>query len=74
MSIKYNEDEYYSNTFYAKVGGITLKEFNKLEYFFVNIIDFELYVDDESFQKYNEYLDEGSHDSKINEKDVDEYN
>ena len=27
IAIKCNEDEYYSNSFYAKVGGITLKEF-----------------------------------------------
>ena len=31
LAIKYNEDDYYSNEYYAKVGGIALKELNRLE-------------------------------------------
>ena len=32
LALKYNEDDYYSNKYYAKVGGISLKELNELEY------------------------------------------
>ena len=32
LAIKYNEDDYYSNKYYAKVGGINLEEINTLEY------------------------------------------
>lgn len=57
IAIKYNEDEYYSNSFYAKVGGITLKEFNVLEYKFLYSLDFDLFIDDETFLKYKIYLE-----------------
>jgi len=32
LAIKYNEDDYYTNNYYSKVGGIIVKEFNLLEY------------------------------------------
>ena len=56
VSIKYNEDHFFSNSFYAKVGGVTKKEIEKLEYEFLSLIDFSLYVDDIIFNKYNNYL------------------
>ena len=57
IAIKYNEDEYYSNSFYAKVGGITLKEFNILEYKFLSSLDFRLYVIEEDFMNYKMHLE-----------------
>jgi hypothetical protein len=42
--------------FYAKMGGITLKEINSLEYEFLNLIDFKLFVDNDLFEKYNNNL------------------
>ena len=42
IAIKYNEDEYYDNKFYAKVGGLTLKEMNNLEINYLSLIDFKL--------------------------------
>ncbi len=56
ISIKYNEDDYYSNEFYAKVGGIRMTEMNKLEYEFLSLIDFNLFVNEDVFNKYNSYL------------------
>lgn len=53
-AIKYNEDDYYSNTYYAKVGGITLSEFNKLELTMIDLLDFRLYV---ALSKYQESYD-----------------
>lgn len=57
IAIKYNEDEYYSNSFYAKVGGITLKEFNLLEYQFLTSLGFKLYIDEELYLNYKSHLE-----------------
>ena len=55
-SIKYNEDIIYNNLFYSKIGGITETELIKLETYFLKIIDFELFVRDDLYQKYYGYL------------------
>ena len=56
VSIKYNEDDYFSNEFYAKVGGIRMAEMNKLEYEFLSLVEFNLFVNEDVFNKYNTYL------------------
>ena len=56
ISIKYNEDDFFSNSFYAKVGGVSITELNHLEYEFLSLIDFELYVDEDLFSKYSNYI------------------
>lgn len=56
VAIKYNEDDYFANEFYAKVGGITRVEMDRLEYEFLALVDFKLFVDEEIFNKYHKYL------------------
>ena len=56
VSIKYNEDDFFSNSFYAKVGGVSIRELNNLEYEFLSLIDFDLYVDDDLYSKYSNYI------------------
>lgn len=56
LAIKYNEDDYYANTFYAKVGGISLEELNQLEYDFLSMCGFSMAVKDKKFTKYRDYL------------------
>ena len=56
VSIKMNEDDFYSNAYYAKVGGVTLKEINNLEDDFLKMIKFRLWVDYSLFNKYKVYL------------------
>ena len=56
MAIKYNEDEFYDNKFYAKVGGLSLKEMNNLEINYLSLIDFKLYISEEVFDNYFENL------------------
>lgn len=51
-AIKYNEDDYYSNVFYSKVGGITLSEINDLELAFLSGIDYSLYISNKEFISY----------------------
>jgi hypothetical protein len=40
IAIKYHDDEYYKNDFYAKVGGIPKLELNKLEQEFLELIKY----------------------------------
>lgn len=54
ISIKYNEDIYYSNEFYSKVGGIPLTELDRLEYEFLILTNFNIYVSPELYSKYYE--------------------
>ena len=56
VAIKYNEDDYFSNSFYAKVGGVTKNEIDTLEYEFLCLIDFSLYVSEDLFLKYYDYI------------------
>ena len=56
ISIKYNEDKFYENSFYAKIAGISVKELIKLENVFLKLIDFNLFVSDDIYQKYSSYL------------------
>ena len=56
IAIKYNEDEYFGNEFYAKVGGVSKLEMDKLEYSFLNLSQYNLFVNEEVFDKYNSYL------------------
>ena len=56
IAIKYNEDIFYSSEYFAKLGGISKKELNLLEYEFLSLINFDLFVKDELFFKYHDLL------------------
>ena len=56
ISIKNNEDIIYDNLYFSKIGGVTPDELFKLEKEFLKIIDFELYVSDELYNKYYNFL------------------
>lgn len=56
LAIKYNEDDYYSNEYYAKVGGIALKELNELENSILVLLDFLIFIDDSTYEKYENQL------------------
>lgn len=56
IAIKYNEDECFSLKFYAKIGGVSLSEILVLEYNFISLINFNLYVSNDLFNKYNDYI------------------
>ena len=69
-TIKLYEDHYYSITYYAKIGGVSKKEIIKLEYEFLNLIDFKLFVQSELFDKYNHYINSLE---KLDDDDFDLY-
>ena len=44
IALKYNEDDYFNNEFYAKVGGVKKKEIDKLEYEFLIRSEYKLFA------------------------------
>lgn len=55
-AIKYNEDVFYENKYYAEIAGVSLKELNKIEYDFIDLIDFNLFITKQQFDQYENYL------------------
>ena len=56
VAIKYNEDIIYDTKFYSKVAGVSVEELKILESAFLKIIDFQLFVSEELYNKYYNYL------------------
>ena len=56
MALKYNEDQIYNIDYYAQIAGISKKELNQIENDFIDYINFEFFVDDELYFKYENYL------------------
>ena len=57
LAIKFNEDCFYNNEYYAKIGGIDLYEMNHLESFCIEMLNFNLFVKEVIFKKYINYLE-----------------
>lgn len=56
LSIKYNDDYYYENDFYAEIVDLPNKVLNKIEKnFFINI-DFNLFIDKKEYDKYYKFI------------------
>ena len=64
VSIKYNEDTYYDNKYYAEIAGVKLKELQLLEYSFLSMVHFKLFIQEELYDKYLQYLDNIDFDKK----------
>ena len=58
ISIKYNEDSYYDNKFYAEIAGVKLKELKMLEYAFMELNDFNVFINHNEYEQYRIYLEE----------------
>jgi hypothetical protein len=56
LATKYNEDDFYSNNYYSKVGGISVQELNILEYEFSKLVKYSLFIREDIYEKYNIYL------------------
>lgn len=52
LAAKFFDDVYYTNSFYACVGGVTLQELNHLEWQFLMLIHFQLHVSIDEFLEY----------------------
>lgn len=53
VAVKFHDDVYYSNAYYSKVGGLSLKEVNALEAKFITLLDWHLFVGPEEYQLYH---------------------
>jgi hypothetical protein len=69
LSVKFNEDDCYKNSYYAKVGGISLEEMNDLEYECFVKLNFSLYVELGFYQKYEIYFNNYTKSSMTDESD-----
>jgi len=56
VAVKYHEDLVYSNSHYAKAGGVQVREVNRLERVVVATLDFELRVEPEQYRTYEASL------------------
>lgn len=56
LAIKFNEDDYFGNSFYAKVGGIRLSELNLLEESFFKLCNYNLFTQEVKFEQYLNFL------------------
>ena len=56
LAIKYNEDLYYTNEQYAKVGGVSIQELNELELYSIQLLNFNLFISEDIYEKYIQYI------------------
>ena len=56
IAVKYNEDSFYENSYYAQIAGIKNKELKVIEYTFLEMINFNAYVDEHTYNLYKESL------------------
>eukprot|EP00928_Gymnodinium_smaydae_P054402 TRINITY_DN3817_c0_g2_i3.p1 TRINITY_DN3817_c0_g2~~TRINITY_DN3817_c0_g2_i3.p1 ORF type:complete len:871 (+),score=123.32 TRINITY_DN3817_c0_g2_i3:39-2615(+) len=52
LAVKYHDDVYYSNRYYAKVGGVTLQEMNRLEAAFLTRLSFSMHITADHYNRY----------------------
>ena len=52
VSIKFNEDKIYKNDYYEYIAGVSLKELNLMEDNFLQILDYQVFVKKNIFNKY----------------------
>lgn len=60
LAAKFQDDEFYTNSFYAKVGGIQLEEINALEVKMLQLLDYRLHVSPAEFEGYRHVLNEAA--------------
>lgn len=58
VAAKFHDDAYYNNAYYAKVGGVTTAEMNRLELEVLFRVDFRLHVTSAVFYSYCSHLQE----------------
>jgi hypothetical protein len=77
IAIKFNEDEQYTTNFYSKLGGVPIAEIVFLENNFFFLIKFNLFVKNELYKKYNDYISSANSEEdeyeNINSNNDDEY-
>jgi hypothetical protein len=62
IAIKFNEDEQYTTKFYSKLGGVPVAEIVFLENYFFFLLNFNLFVKNELYKKYSDYISSANSD------------
>ncbi|MED6218645.1 hypothetical protein PIB30_028486 [Stylosanthes scabra] len=57
VAVKFLDDRYFSNDYYAQIGGVSTQEMNRMELEFLFNLEFRLFVTTEMFLKCCEKLD-----------------
>jgi len=52
LAAKFFDDVYYSNGFYARVGGVKTREINELEAHFLALIKYQLFVSPQEYDQF----------------------
>eukprot|EP00922_Rhytidocystis_sp_ex-Travisia-forbesii_P003873 GHVS01005604.1.p1 GENE.GHVS01005604.1~~GHVS01005604.1.p1 ORF type:complete len:228 (+),score=26.38 GHVS01005604.1:198-881(+) len=52
LAAKFFDDVYYSNAFYARVGGVKTREINILEAHFLSLVNYQLFVSPQEYDQY----------------------
>ncbi|XVF31322.1 hypothetical protein REPUB_Repub16aG0135700 [Reevesia pubescens] len=69
VAAKFMDDQCYNNAYYAKVGGVSTEEMNRLEMKFLFSLDFRLHVTTEVFKNYCSKMErEGNVDYQTNQQ------
>ncbi|OLY85073.1 PHO85 cyclin-7 [Smittium mucronatum] len=56
ITCKFQSDTFFTNTRYAKVGGVSVKEMNSLELCLLLLVDFNLYIDQQELLDAYEFI------------------
>eukprot|EP01105_Mastigella_eilhardi_P019026 TRINITY_DN445_c0_g1_i1.p1 TRINITY_DN445_c0_g1~~TRINITY_DN445_c0_g1_i1.p1 ORF type:complete len:245 (+),score=106.46 TRINITY_DN445_c0_g1_i1:33-737(+) len=56
IALKFFEDHFYTNAFYARVGGVPVEELNALEVALLSMLQFSLFITPELYQQYEQAL------------------
>ena len=56
LSVKFNEDEHFSNSTFAKIGGVSVERLVEMEAAYLEGLDFSLFVEKVEFDVYKNYL------------------
>ena len=57
VTSKMFNDTYYTNQYVASVGGVTLQNINQLERFFMQMLDWNVFISEELFHFYDQSLE-----------------
>ncbi|KAJ9464753.1 Cyclin-U3-1 [Diplonema papillatum] len=52
VAVKLRDDMYYSNSYYATIGGVSLSDMNRMERLFLAALNWDTYVDRGEYEKY----------------------
>lgn len=64
LAIKYNEDKFFENEYYSQIAGIKMTELKNIEYNFLSLCNFNVFVDEETLKKYSRNLHNSNDDNE----------